>query len=223
MKKRISLSLTLALSVFAVALCAVAVFSGGARRLPTDSEDSYACDAIVFACKSGYMSCTSSPDGEALFLPEKTVTRAEFAAILIEYLGINPDKYFRAETGISDISDTPDELIPYVKAVCALGLMGTLCEEGKTYFMPLENVTREEGAYILGALTGTVASGAGVDRFSDIDDTYLPYMQNVKTVISLGYMIGYPDGTFRPERDMTRAELALTLYRIRQSGDKLNF
>ena len=59
MKKRISLSFTLALSVFAVALCAVAVFSGGSRRLPTDSEDSFACDAIVFACKSVYMSCTS--------------------------------------------------------------------------------------------------------------------------------------------------------------------
>ena len=177
MKKRISLSLTLALSVFAVALCAVAVFSGGARRLPTDSEDSYACDAIVFACKSGYMSCTSSPDGEALFLPD----------------------------------------------VCALGLMGTLRDNGKTYFLPLENVTRQEAAYIIGALTDTVASSSNVDRFSDIGDTYLPYMQNVKTVISLGYMIGYPDGTFRPERDITRAELALTLYRIRQSGDKLNF
>lgn len=89
--------------------------------------------------------------------------------------------------------------------------------------MPLENVTRQEAAYIIGALTDTVASSSNVDRFSDIGDTYLPYMQNVKTVISLGYMIGYPDGTFRPERDITRAELALTLYRIRQSGDKLNF
>lgn len=213
--------MTLALSVFAVALCAVAVFSGGARRLPTDSEDCYACDAIVFACKSGYMSCTSSPDGEALFLPEETVTRAEFAAVLVEYLDINPDRYFRVETGISDISDTPDELIPYVKAVCALGLMGTLRDNGKTYFLPLENVTRQEAAYIIGALTDTVASNSNVDRFSDIGDTYLPYMQNVKTVISLGYMIGYPDGTFRPERDMTRAELALILFRIKESGEKL--
>lgn len=193
------------------------------RAVCRQTPDSYACDAIVFACKSGYMSCTSSPDGEALFLPDETVTRAEFAAVLVEYLGINPDKYFRAETGISDISDTPDELIPYVKAVCALGLMGTLRDNGKTYFLPLENVTRQEAAYIIGALTDTVASSSNVDRFSDIGDTYLPYMQNVKTVISLGYMIGYPDGTFRPERDMTRAELALTLYRIRQSGDKLNF
>ncbi len=221
MKKRISLSLTLALSVFAVVLCAVAVFSGGSHPLPTDSEDSYACDAIVFACKSGYMSCKSSPDGEALFLPDETVTRAEFAAVLVEYLGINPDKYFRYDAGLCDIGDTPDELIPYVRTVCALGLMGTLRDNGKTYFLPLENVTRQEAAYIIGALTDTVASNSNVDRFSDIGDTYLPYIQNVKTVISLEYMIGYPDGTFRPERDMTRAELALTLYRIKESGKKL--
>ena len=57
--------------------------------------------------------------------------------------------------------------------------------------------------------------------FSDFETTYKPYSANVKTMISYEYMIGYPDRTFRPERDITRAELALTLYRLKQGGEKL--
>ena len=141
--------------------------------------------------------------------------------MLVKYLGIKSEKYLRYETNLSDIGDTPDELIPYVKTVCALGLMGTLKENGRTYFFPLETISRQEAAYIIGALTKKVVSNSNVDLFSDIGDTYLPYMQNVKTVISLEYMIGYPDGTFRPERNITRAELALILFRIKESGEKL--
>ena len=221
MKKQISLSLILALSVFAVTLCAIAIFSGGSGALPTDAGDNFAEKAIVSACKSGYMSCVYSEAGDALFLPDETVSRADFAEVLVKYLGIKSEKYFRYETNLSDIGDTPDELIPYVKTVCALGLMGTLKENGRTYFFPLETISRQEAAYIIGALTKKVVSNSNVDLFSDIGDTYLPYMQNVKTVISLEYMIGYPDGTFRPERNITRAELALILFRIKESGEKL--
>lgn len=221
MKKRITLSLTLALSVVAVVLAATVIFSGGSRALPTDSENSFASEAIIFACKNGYMSCTMSDEGEALFVPDGTITRAEFAQIIVDFLGINPDKYFRTETNFADMGDVPEELIPYVKTVAALGLMGTLSENGKLYFMPLENVSRQETAYMLGALIGASVSTFKTDMFSDFETTYKPYSANVKTMISYEYMIGYPDRTFRPERDITRAELALTLYRLKQGGEKL--
>ena len=57
MKKRITLSLTLALSVVAVVLAATVIFSGGSRALPTDSENSFASEAIIFACKNGLLTC----------------------------------------------------------------------------------------------------------------------------------------------------------------------
>ena len=107
MKKRITLSLTLALSVVAVVLAATVIFSGGSRALPPDSENSIASEAIIFACKNGYMSCTMSDEGEALFVPDGTVTRAEFAQIIVDFLGINPDKYFRTETNFADMGDVP--------------------------------------------------------------------------------------------------------------------
>ncbi len=223
MKKRITLSLTLALSVVAAVLAATVIFSGGSRTLPTDSEDSFACEAIIFACKNGYMSCTISDTGKALFVPDGAVTRAEFAQILVDFLGINTDKYFRTETKFADMDDVPEELIPYVKTVAALGLMGALGENGRLYFMPLEKVSRQEAAYMLGALIKASVSTFKTDLFSDFEATYKPYSANVKTMISYEYMIGYPDGTFRPERDITRAELALTLYRLKKSGEKLTY
>lgn len=223
MKKRITLSLTLALSVVAAVLAATVIFSGGGRTLPTDSEDSFACEAIIFACKNGYMSCTISDTGEVLFVPDGAVTRAEFAQILVDFLGINTDKYFRTETKFADMDDVPEELIPYVKTVAALGLMGALGENGRLYFMPLEKVSRQEAAYMLGALIKASVSTFKTDLFSDFEATYKPYSANVKTMISYEYMIGYPDGTFKPERDITRAELALTLYRLKKSGEKLTY
>ncbi len=204
-------------------LAATVIFSGGSRSLPTDSESSFAREAIIFACKNGYMSCTISDTGEALFVPDGTVTRAEFAQILVDFLGINTDKYFRTETKFADMDDVPEELIPYVKTAAALGLMGTLSENGRLYFMPLEKVSRQEAAYMLGALIGASVSTFKTDLFSDFEATYQPYSANVKTMISYEYMIGYPDGTFRPERDITRAELALTLYRLKKSGEKLTY
>lgn len=221
MKKRITLSLTLALSVVAIVLAATVIFSSGSRAIPTDSENSFASDAIVFACKNGYMSCTISDTGEAMFVPDGTITRAEFAQILVDFLGINSDKYFRTETNFYDMKDVPEELIPYVKTVAALGLMGALSDNNRIYFMPLEKVSRQEAAYTLGALINASVSTFKTDLFSDFESTYKPYSANVKTMVSYEYIIGYPDGTFRPERDITREELALILYRVKQGGEKL--
>lgn len=44
-------------------------------------------------------------------------------------------------------------------------------------------------------------------KFSDIEDTFVDY------VTSLGLINGYEDGTFRPDNNMTRAEVSTVIYR----------
>lgn len=56
--------------------------------------------------------------------------------------------------------------------------------------------------------------------FSDIDNSGKWYENDVATVVNAKYMSGYPDGSFRPEAPITRAELAAMLTRDDKSAVK---
>jgi hypothetical protein len=53
--------------------------------------------------------------------------------------------------------------------------------------------------------------------FSDVKDT--GYFEPVKKLASLGILNGYPDGTFKPDGDITRAEFAAAVVRALGLGD----
>lgn len=57
-------------------------------------------------------------------------------------------------------------------------------------------------------------------EFSDIDDSHWAY-DDVMTCVSKGVVQGYPDGTFRPSANVTRAEAAAIVYRILKEGKKI--
>lgn len=52
------------------------------------------------------------------------------------------------------------------------------------------------------------------DGVIHVGDTYVNYNISLAPDRHVAYMYGYPDGTFRPDRDITRAELAAVLTRI---------
>lgn len=54
--------------------------------------------------------------------------------------------------------------------------------------------------------------------FKDIQDHWAKLAINAVT--DAGYMNGYTDGTFRPDRPLTRAELAQVLYNLKIKGDE---
>lgn len=80
-------------------------------------------------------------------------------------------------------------------------------------FKPDDNVTRAQVAKMvitaLGMDTGTHTEYS----FNDVPMTHWAY-EYIEACSDLGYMEGYPEGDFRPENAMTRAELAACLVRI---------
>jgi len=46
----------------------------------------------------------------------------------------------------------------------------------------------------------------GTISFSDLDETYWAY-ESIDKLVEAGYIVGYPDGSFQPDGDITRAEL----------------
>lgn len=79
-------------------------------------------------------------------------------------------------------------------------------------FKPESNITRAEFAKIIVSATGSVDPYA-LSTFKDVNnrDWYYSY---VSTAYSMGYITGYPDGSFRPNNNITRADICTIVNRV---------
>ena len=75
-------------------------------------------------------------------------------------------------------------------------------------FRPQANVTRAEGAQMFATLLngGANFGTSSATRFSDASDDW--FSKAVNYVVAKGLISGYPDGTFKPNESITRAEFA---------------
>ena len=75
-------------------------------------------------------------------------------------------------------------------------------------FKPQANVTRAEAAQMFATLLngGTNFGTSGATKFSDASDDW--YSKAINYVVGKGLISGYPNGTFKPNESITRAEFA---------------
>ena len=83
-------------------------------------------------------------------------------------------------------------------------------------FRPEGNMTRAEAAAMLARLQGLDLSNSARPNFVDVRSGW--YNAVINAVVNAGYMKGYPDGTFRPDGKITRAEFTQMIKAI----DKAN-
>ena len=83
-------------------------------------------------------------------------------------------------------------------------------------FRPEGNMTRAEAAAMLARLQGLDLSNSARPNFIDVRSGW--YNSVINAVVNAGYMKGYPDGTFRPDGKITRAEFTQMIKTI----DKAN-
>lgn len=220
MKKKFTLAATLILSVVAAMLVVTAAFAAGTYSPPVDTEDCYARDEIDFVCRKGYMDRFLSDDGSIIFMPNAAVTRQEFAKIIVRFLGAGSSDEI---TALADDDEIAAEYRDYVMTACRIGVMGLAEYDGEKYFYPSACVSRDEAAYMLGRIIDASVSTYKTELFSDYSEAEQIYQPTSSVLVALDMMIGYPDGTFRPKSKITRQELALVLYRIKQSGERLSY
>lgn len=75
-------------------------------------------------------------------------------------------------------------------------------------FRPGKSMTRAEAASILANLQRLPLTDSSKPAFTDADGWYNAV---VNAVVEAGYMKGYPDGSFKPDKPITRAEFAMML------------
>ena len=135
--------------------------------------------------------------------PEGDITRAEVATIFFRLLTDESRDAFWSQT--NDYTDVPADAW-YNNAVSTLSNAGILDGYEDGTFKPDGNITRAEFATI--AVRFFEATYDGGDLFSDIDGHWA--QDYINEAANAGIVDGYPDGTFGPQKLITRAE-AMTM------------
>lgn len=136
--------------------------------------------------------------------PQANITRAEVATIFFRLLTDDArDQFWSTSNNFSDV--TPDAW--YNNAVSTMVNAGIIQGYEDGTFRPNNNITRAEFAAIASRF---MSSGYDVkeDLFSDIADHWA--RESINDAAMAKWINGYPDGTFLPNKAITRAE-AVTL------------
>lgn len=183
----------------------------------TDFDGSYWAYKVIYELSSrGYIK--GYPDGT--FNPDNNIKRAEFSAMMGNLLKDRyPDGSVSNNEGLFtdythshwaySISNT---MFGYMTRDNAFGVFGNT-------FSPEQKITRGE---VVAAIHAILKNNP---KFTD----YLPrnisfadinkskFNDSMAFCASQGFIAGYPDGTFRPDNEITRAEIAAVLVRIIKS------
>jgi hypothetical protein len=178
---------------YVAALSGAVALPLSAQEFADLQDDHWARDTVMTLAREGIL--IGDPNGT--FRPDASVTRGEIATMLMRALegsGVQPGNTFQADQ----------------ERARQMGLL----QEGMHANQP---ATRAEVAHMaVRALEGRGVAMPERDgaTFTDVPDAHWA-QQDIARARALGLLQGYPDGTFQPERSVTRAEAAMIVSRVR--------
>ena len=152
------------------------------------------------------------PDGN--FLPDRNMTREEVTAMFARLLKDYPRERRSYAIPYKDVTERD----------WSYEAIGFMTEKGiiKGYednsFRPKEAISRAEFAAMAARFDKLVA-GTG-NPFNDVPDTHWA-VASIDSAAAKGWVSGYPDGSFKPERKITRSEVvSITNIMLDRYADK---
>ncbi|CAG7604666.1 hypothetical protein PAESOLCIP111_00724 [Paenibacillus solanacearum] len=143
-------------------------------------------------------------NGKLLFKPDQAITRAEF----IRYFA-KAKEWFLTNSTESDLTDLPKNADrAYILTAIEYGVIEGYPDHT---FKPRGTLTRAEISAILARSEMLQASGPA--GFRDVSPGFWA-ADVIAAVQESGLFGGYEDGTFAPDRKMTRAEAVAVIYRL---------
>ena len=156
------------------------------------------------------------------YQPQETMTRAEYATIIVKALGLKPDK-----SGSEGFSDVPSGswYAPYVGAACAYGIV-----QGRRdgVFDPQGTINRQEAAVMTAraaALCGmdTALSADGIRQHIAEFTDYIQVIEWARESMAFCFKAGILvsdefEEDIEPLREITRGEVALMVWRLLQKA-----
>lgn len=179
-------------------------------KLPFADLDGFgwAVDSIADLYADGIINGVSETEYE----PGRSLTREEFVTMLVLAFDI-------PMTSESDMvfEDCPIEFwaYPYIEAAFTSGIISG---RGNGLFGAGENITRQDVAVVCGNILRNKSMAISFDAEENVftdQDNISNYAKSFVLAMKAGNIIsGYPDGSFGPFADTTRAEAAVILKRL---------
>ncbi|SFQ22543.1 S-layer homology domain-containing protein [Salibacterium halotolerans] len=137
---------------------------------------------------------------DGTFRPNEPIKRVQAAKIITGALDLSTEN--RPDAGFDDISSDYYGKA-YIDTVADEGIMMGHGDE----FNPNDTLTRAQMAVVLERAFGFEAQGSDAS-FTDISSDYWAH-DGIHAVVSAGLASGYPDDTFRPGNETTRAQFSV--------------
>ena len=175
-----------------------------------DMTDRSEYNAAVAMSALGVMSGRTMGD-DKYFMPDETVSRAEFVAMAMKASGM------RADTSLSrsffdDNTDIPTALVSYVATAQRLGIVCGDFTEAGLVFEPNKGITKNEAAKIISNILGLTESDEA-NVYLDNESVSASARSSVIAMFTLGIFDGEIE-EFTGTDIVTRAEAAEYLYRM---------
>jgi len=138
--------------------------------------------------------------------PELEITRAEMAVIVAKAVGLEPIE--NPELGFEDSSDIGGWAAGYVQAAVSKEI---IVGYDDNTFRPSSRLTREEMVVmVMKAYMYEAVENVELD-FTDLSDIGSWSMGYVAKSVEMEFVEGYPDQSFKPKKDVTRAEASAVI------------
>lgn len=159
-------------------------------------------------------------DADGLFQPDRDISRAEFAAIVVRALGLAP------ESGTSPFADvqTTDWYASAVHTAYAYGLINGFADGT---FRPDEKITREQ-AMVMISKAMTIAGLSAAYPAGSVDDALRAYTDapeasswarsGIADSVSAGLVLSRSEAALAPLAHITRAEAVVIVRRLLQES-----
>ena len=166
-------------------------------------SDHWALQSVELLKEKGWI--TGYENGE--FRPDNFITRAEFTKLILTVFAIKEG----GEAAFSDVSENA-WYAPFVAIAQANGIInGT---DG--YFFPENNLTRQDAAVIICRILDKISKDTLT--FTDLNDIAEYALPSVSYLASIGIINGYTDNSFKPNGNITRAEISKIICTLYEKG-----
>ena len=173
-----------------------------------DTANHWAGDYVDFLKTAG----VTNGYADGTFAPDKNISREEFAVMLYRYLGIDGNLYKDVVLPFADVAQIGDFAKNAIQALYSTGVLnGSVGSDGQLYFNPKSSLTRGQASAMIGRTQANGYPKAELN-FSDAGEIGGYATEYVATMVAQGILGGFADGTFRPNQNITRGQMAKILY-----------
>jgi hypothetical protein len=159
--------------------------------------------------------------GDGLFAPDRDVTRAEFAAIIVRALGLKPES---GKSQFTDVKES-DWYSSYVNTASRNEMVFGY-DDGR--FGPNDKITREQAMAMIARAMGITGleveltdgeTDEVLEEFSDAMSSSDYAKSSIARCVRAGLVAGKSDKLIAPRDNITRAETAVIVRRLLQQSD----